>query len=40
MRLKSLAKEAWRRLRVPVEVIALPKRWVWVFNELKAVVEI
>lgn len=25
--LKSLANEAWRRLRVPVEVMALPKRW-------------
>ena len=25
---KSVAKEAWRRLRFPEEVMALPKRWV------------
>lgn len=24
---KSAAKEAWRRLRLPDEVMALPKRW-------------
>lgn len=24
---KSVAKEAWRRLRLPDEVMALPKRW-------------
>lgn len=35
---KSAAKEAWRRLRLPDEVMALPKRWmeVGINNEIQA----